>query len=51
MTRQPSFCVGNIHQVLDTRLPVWIKVCQNGVSQKSKLYITTTPHTKQWNIG
>lgn len=37
---------------LDTHLPVWIKVCQNGVSQNLlKVNITTTPNTKQWNIG
>ncbi len=37
---------------LDTRLPVWIKVCQYDESQKkTNLYITTTPHTKPWNIG
>lgn len=39
---------------LDARSPLWIKVCQYDESQKKQnktLNITTTPHTKLWNIG
>lgn len=43
MTHQPSFCVGNIQQVLDAPLPVWIKVGQYDESHKQTFTLQQHP--------